>query len=124
MKREVRSIVLTTLWISFSEFIRNEVIWKSFWTTHFESLGLRFQTRPINGFLWICWSMLYAIGIKRLMRKFSTKEVFVVTWIFGFIMMWIPLYNLQVLPHQLLVPAVPLSMLEVYVAIEILRRTS
>jgi hypothetical protein len=43
MKKSIIPIFLATLWISISEFARNEFVLKSFWIEHYESLGLSFS---------------------------------------------------------------------------------
>jgi hypothetical protein len=41
-------IVLSALWISISEFVRNEILLKSFWLEHYQSLGLVFPSEPVK----------------------------------------------------------------------------
>ncbi|MCB9813264.1 MAG: hypothetical protein H6772_02545 [Pseudomonadales bacterium] len=116
LKKIVLALVFTTLWISFSEFLRNELLFKSYWINHFESLGLIFKTLVINGFLWVIWSFCLAFLILKLLQKFSFKETIFLSWIPAFLMMWITMYNLQVLPFTLLLFAIPLSLLEIYIS--------
>lgn len=49
IKKSILIIFLTTIWISISEFVRNTFLIHSYWTTHFQSLGLTFPEQPING---------------------------------------------------------------------------
>jgi hypothetical protein len=125
MSNNLKSITLAlglaTLWITISEFVRNEFLFKSYWSNHFESLGLSFKTLPINGILWLIWSFGLAFLIFRLLKKFSFKETILLSWITAFVMMWITTYNLQVLPLGLLLFAIPLSLFEVYVAGRIIK---
>jgi hypothetical protein len=106
----------------FFEFVRNEFLLKHYWTNHFESLGLTFETLPINGMLWTVWSMFLAYMIFKLLQKFSFKETAALSWLTAFVMMWITSYNLQVLPISLLLFAVPLSLLEVAVAVFLIKK--
>ena len=62
------------------------------------------------------WSFLLAFILCFLLQKFSWLFTLVLAWIGGFAMMWIVMYNLQVLPMKLLFVAIPLSILEVAVA--------
>lgn len=117
-------ILLSGLWITTSEFVRNELLFKSYWVEHYESLGLEFVTKPVNGIIWTIWSFLFAALIFVLLKKFSIKETLLIAWSIGFVLMWLVSYNLQVLPLQLLIFAVPLSMLEVGVAIGFLKLSS
>jgi hypothetical protein len=42
IKKPISPVVLATFWISISEFVRNEFILKSYWTDHYEGMGLYF----------------------------------------------------------------------------------
>ena len=116
MKKNILAITLATLWITLSEFIRNEFLFKQYWIDHFDSIGLTFETLPSNGILWIVWSGILAYIIFKLLEKFSFKETICITWGAAFVMMWITIYNLQTLPLTLLYIAIPLSLLEIFVA--------
>ena len=116
MKKKALSILITGIWITISEFVRNELLFKNYWIDHFNSIGLEFETQPLNGILWMVWSFILAYIISRLIQKFSFKETIFLSWLPAFLMMWITIYNLQTLPLQLLLFAVPLSLLEVFVA--------
>jgi len=116
MKKTILAIFLAGLWITASEFIRNELLFKSFWVNHFNSLGLKFETLPINGILWMVWSFLFAYFILKLLEVFSFGKTFWLSWLAAFVMMWITIYNLQVLPMGILIAAIPLSILEITVA--------
>lgn len=115
-KRAVMAIVISTLWISGFEFLRNEILLKDVWVSHYNSLGLGFPSEPINGLVWGLWSLLLAIMISVLARKQTLSETVLIAWIFAFVMMWVVIGNLSVLPTNLLLFAVPLSLIEVYVA--------
>jgi hypothetical protein len=121
MKKSILKIALAGIWITFSEFLRNELIFKSYWVDHFQSLGLEFKTLPVNGIFWMVWSFLLAYVIYKLMKVFSIKETIMVSWIAAFVMMWITVFNLQVLPLTLLIFAVPLSLVEVGVGVMIIK---
>lgn len=116
-----KRIVAAGIWITFSEFFRNEVLLKEHWIEHYRKLGLLFQTQPTNGILWIFWSFLLAISLCLLLKRLSRFEAGVVSWVMSFLLMWITLYNLQVLPGSILFFALPLSLLEVFIAIKILK---
>jgi hypothetical protein len=115
-------ILLAGIWITLSEFFRNEIILKNFWIDHYGNLNLKFETLPINGILWTVWSFLLAIFIFKLSQKFSKFETIMITWLVSFLMMWITLYNLQVFPISILSIAIPLSIFEVYLSYVIVKR--
>jgi hypothetical protein len=122
MKKTLLPIAVAGIWITASEFVRNEFLLKSYWVGHFEALGLRFETLPLNGMLWMVWSFILAYLIFRLLQKFHFWEAICLAWLPAFAMMWITIYNLQVLPLMLLVFAVPLSLIEVAVAALIIKK--
>ncbi len=123
-KRSILSVLLATIWISISEFFRNEILLKSYWTTHYQNLGLVFPAEPVNGAVWGLWSLFLAIFIFLLSRRFSFRETIFLAWFSGFVLMWIVIGNLNVLPSGLLLYAVPLSLLEVFLAAFIIDRIS
>lgn len=116
MRTRLLSLALAGLWITLSEFLRNEILFKGQWVARYAALGLTFETRPLNGILWTVWSFALAFVLDQLMGRFSFKSAVALTWLAAFVLMWITLFNLQVLPPRLLLAAVPLSLLEVVVA--------
>lgn len=118
MKR-ILSVLLITVWISFSEFLRNEILFKSFWINHYRSLGLIFPDSPQNGLIWGVWALCFASCLVVLDAKFSFVQSILLNWTLGFVLMWIVIGNLGVLPIGLLFYAVPLSLLEVTVSVYI-----
>jgi hypothetical protein len=124
LKKTVLPIVLATIWISLSEFIRNELLFKSYWTDHYQSLGLVFPSEPVNGALWGVWSLLFAIAIYSISKKFSLFKTTLLSWFVAFVLMWVVVGNLGVLPFSLLTFAVPLSLLETFIAALILKKSS
>ena len=122
MKRAVSRIGFATVWIIFSEFVRNQLLFVAYWRDHYTSLGISFPETPIHGAVWGLWSLTFAIVIYVISQKFSFKETAVLGWIFGFVMMWLVIGNLGVLPYGLLWFAIPLSILEVVVATFIVTR--
>jgi len=124
MKKTVLPILLATIWISISEFVRNEFIAKSYWMEHYEKLGLVFPAEPVNGAVWGLWSLLFAIVIFIISKKFSLLQTTFLSWFVGFVLMWIVAWNLSVQPVGILVIAVPLSLLEAFVASAIIKKLS
>lgn len=121
------AIFAATAWIGLSEFVRNELLFKSYWVDHYAELGLSFPSEMLNNAVWGVWSLAMAILIYVLLTKFSRWHTVALVWFAAFIMMWLVVGNLGVLPMNLLLFAVPLSLLEVVVAtiiIEKITRTS
>ncbi|PJZ51370.1 hypothetical protein [Leptospira adleri] len=117
-------VLATAAWITASEFFRNEILFKSYWVLHYESKGLRFPSEPINGAVWILWSFFLAVVLYILSRKFTLTQTFLFGWFVGFVLMWIVVWNLGMLPSGLLIYAVPLSLLEIFLGSIIVKRLS
>ncbi len=114
--KPVLAILLATIWISISEFVRNHLLFKSYWTSHYQGLGITFPSAPVNGAMWGVWSLLFAIAIYYIAQKFSLLQTTLLSWFMAFVMMWVAIGNLGVLPYGLLLFAVPLSLLEAFIA--------
>lgn len=124
LKKTILPVLLSTIWISISEFVRNEVLLKSYWTNHYQNLGLTFPSAPINGAMWGVWSLLFAIAIFIISKKFSMIHTAFLSWFVGFVLMWVVIGNMGVLPYGLLYAAVPLSLLEAFLAAFIIKKLS
>ena len=116
LRKTVLPILLATVWISISEFVRNEVFLKSYWVEHYSSMGLTFPSEPINGAVWGIWSLLFAIAIFIMAKKFTLVQTTMLSWFAGFVLMWVVVGNMGVFPFRILYVAVPLSLLEAFVA--------
>jgi hypothetical protein len=117
-------VLAATIWISASEFFRNELWLKHYWVEHYAGLGLKFPSAPINGMVWGCWSLAFAIAIAALLSRFSLLRATALAWFMGFVLMWLVIGNLGVLPYAILVYAAPLSLIETAVAAWIIDRIS
>lgn len=116
MKKTVLPILLATIWISVSEFVRNTFLLHEYWTEHYQKLGMIFPEKPINGAIWGVWSLCFAIAIYILSQKFSLLQTTLLSWFVGFSFMWLVTGNLGVLPYGILPIAIPLSVLEAFLA--------
>jgi hypothetical protein len=116
MKKILLSALLAGIWINVSEFLRNEVLFKSYWLTKYQGLDLTFPSEPINASMWVVWAFIFGLVIAYLSTKLNAIQTTIVTWIIGFVLMWVVLWNLAVLPKGLLLIAAPWSFMEVYIA--------
>jgi hypothetical protein len=116
LKKTIFPVLLATIWISFSEFFRNEYLVKSFWIEHYYNLEIKFPSAPVNGAIWGIWSLMFAITVFILAKKFTLIQVTILSWFSSFAMMWIVIGNLGVLPYGLLWYAIPLSIFESFIA--------
>ncbi|HMW33648.1 MAG TPA: hypothetical protein PLH27_01035 [bacterium] len=122
LKKEGVPVLLASLWIGVSEFLRNEIFFKTYWTNHYLSLGLKFPSDPINGAIWGVWSVFLAILIYVLTSRFSLFQAWLIAWFGGFVLMWIVIGNMGVLPSGILYFAIPWSLLEVLGGALIIRK--
>lgn len=124
MKKTILPIFATFIWISLTLFLRNEVLLKDYWVSHYQDLGITFPSEPVNGIVWVIWSLLYAIAFYIFSRKYSLVNTALIAWFTGFLMMEIVVGNLGVLPFGILVYAIPMSLVEVFGASFIVHRLS
>lgn len=110
--KPVITVLAATLWIAVSEFLRNEFFLKGYWIQHYRSLGLIFPSAPVNGVIWGIWSLIYALTIFIVSKRFTYIQTFLLSWMSGFVLMWLVTGNLGILPPDILFFAVPLSLLE------------
>ena len=74
--------------------------------------------------MWGIWSMCFAIAIYLISRKFSLVQTTLISWFSGFVLMWMVLGNMGVLPVKIMYMAIPLSLLEVFLATFIIVKLS
>jgi hypothetical protein len=110
--RSIGAVIVTGIWVNASEFIRNEVLLKTYWVDHYKSLGMTFPSESKNGMIWVAWGFLFAIAIYSISRKFNLIQTALISWFMAFVLMWVVTLNLNVLPISILTYAVPLSLLE------------
>lgn len=111
--RAILAIALAGVWINGFEFLRNQVLLISVWREHYGSMGLAFPSEPVNGLLWVAWGFIMAGLMFGLTRKFCPGMATLLAWPMAFALMWIVLWNLDVLPLGILPLAIPMSLVEV-----------
>jgi len=116
IKKTVLPILVATIWISISEFVRNTFLVRNFWIEHYQNLRLTFPEQPINGAVWGIWSLCFAIAIFIFSKKYTLIQTTFLSWFVGFVLMWLVIGNLGVLPLGILSIAIPLSLLEAFLA--------
>lgn len=122
IRKTVLPVLLATLWISVSEFVRNQFLLQTYWAEHYQKMGQVFPTEPVNGMVWGLWSLVFALVIYLIAGKFSLMQTTVLAWVIGFVMMWLVIGNLGVLPWGILPVAIPLSALEAFLASWIIKK--
>jgi len=122
--RRILAVVLCGIWVNASEFFRNEILLKTQWDGYYRSMGLVFPSAPLNGLIWMIWGFLFALAIYLMTRRFSLVQSALLSWSMAFVLMWLVIFNLSVLPLSILVFAVPLSLLETFLGAYICIRIS
>lgn len=111
--RAILAVLCSTMWISLNEFLRNQVLLLDRWSDKYSSMGLTFPGDPVNGAIWGVWALCLSVLLHFLSRRTSLPEAAVLGWLFGFVLMWLVIGNLGVLPFGILPYAIPWSMIEV-----------
>ncbi|MBU0660891.1 hypothetical protein KKG22_01775 [Patescibacteria group bacterium] len=122
MKKTILSVFFAGLWINFFEFFRNEFLLKSFWTNHYEAIGMPYPGAWYNGLVWGIWGFAFAYAIYVIYKKHSFWSAVWLSWFVGFVLMWLVVGNMGIFPLNILWYAVPMSVLEVLVAMKIYQR--
>jgi hypothetical protein len=121
-KKTILPILLTGIWINISETLRWEFIVKNYWIEHYQNLNLVFPVELSNNLTWMTWGFLFAAIIFILSKKFNTIQTTFLSWFLVFVMLWIVLWNVEILPKSMLWIVAPLSLLEAYVGALICRK--
>ncbi|MFT3738667.1 MAG: hypothetical protein QM786_07895 [Breznakibacter sp.] len=95
---------------------------RSFVEIHYGKLGLLFPAQSINGAVWGIWSLCFSVAIVVAAKKYTLLQTTLIAWLIGFVMVWLALWDLNVLPLTILPIAVPLSFLETFMASFIVRK--
>ena len=122
LRKTILPIFLTGIWINISETVKWEFLIKGYWIEHYQNLNLIFPTELINNITWMIWGFLYATIILYLSKKFSLIQTTLISWLAVFIMMWVVVWNIGILPVELLWSNVPLTLIETFIAVLICKR--
>ncbi|HMU70357.1 MAG TPA: hypothetical protein PK511_00585 [Chitinophagales bacterium] len=114
VKKTIVPVLLSTVWISVNEFIRNQLVLQNYWTDHYNNLGITFPAEPVNGAVWGIWSLLFAVAILIISKRFSLRDTTLLSWLVGFVLMWVVIGNMGVLPTGILIFAIPWSLVEAF----------
>ena len=123
-KKTILPILLTGIWINISETIRWILIVESYWINHYQEMGLVFPTGIWHGMIWMIWGFIFAVVIFILSKKFTLLQTTFLSWFSVFVMLWIVLGNVNMLPAGMLWIVIPLSFLETLIGAWICKRFS
>lgn len=114
-KKTIFPILLVGIWINISETIRWLFLIESYWIEHYQKMHLVFPNEPVNAIIWMIWGFLFAIIIFVLSKKFNLLQTALISWLAVFVMLWVVLWNINVLPVKILWYVIPLSFFEAYI---------
>ena len=120
--KTILAVVQAGVWVGLCEFLRNQFVLSSVWQNRYQALGLEFPSGPVNGMMWMVWSLLMAGTTFAISRRFGLWQTTFITWVLGYVMMWVVIWNLSVLPFGILPVAVPWSFVEALGAAFICRK--
>jgi hypothetical protein len=115
-------VALAGIWVVLCEFLRNQFLLIEQWQSHYQGMGLAFPSQPVNGMMWMVWSLLLAGTAFAISRRFGLWQTTFLAWVMAFVMMWVVIWNLSVLPVATLPIAVPWSFVEALGAAFICRK--
>jgi hypothetical protein len=115
-------MVLAGIWVGLCEFVRNQFLLVSQWQGHYRGMGLEFLSKPVNGMMWMVWSFLMAGMVYAISRRFNLWQTTFIAWVMGYVMMWVVIWNLSVLPVGILPVAIPFSFVDALGAAFICRK--
>lgn len=114
-KKIILPILVTGIWINLSETIRWIFLIESYWIEHYKELNLVFPNEPVNMVTWMFWGFCFATIIFILSKKYKLWQAATLSWFVAFVMMWIVVWNVGVLPVKMLWINIPLSLFEAFI---------
>lgn len=115
IKKTIVPILVTGIWINISETLRWMFLVESFWLEKYQDLNLSFPNETINMIVWMLWGFCHATVIFILSRKYNLFQITFLSWFVAFVMMWLVVWNVGVLPTGMLWFNVPMSLLEAFI---------
>ena len=115
LKKTIFPILLVGIWINISETIRWIFLIESLWIEYYQKMGLVFPNESANAIIWVIWGFIFAIILYILSKRFNPVQTALISWLVVFVMLWIVLWNINILPIKILGYVVPLSLFEAYI---------
>lgn len=115
LKKTILPILLTGIWLNVSGTIRWIYLIEPYWLEKYNYLNLVFPSEPINNIIWMIWGFMFAMVIFILSKKFNLIQTTLLSWFMVYVMMWVIVWNVGVLPTGMLWMNIPLSLLDAYV---------
>ena len=123
-KKTILPIILIGLWINISITIGWILILEGYWIEKYQSLNLVFPTGLINNITWMIWGFMLATIIFIISKKFSLWQTTFLAWFVAFIMMWVIVWNVGVLPTGMLLFNIPNTLFITFIGALICKRVA
>jgi len=114
-KTAIWHIIIISLWINIAETLRWILFSQSHFMEHYQRLNLVLPFGPIVLILWLLWGILLSVVIYTISKKYTLLQTVGIIWIMAYLMVWIALYNLNVLPVSMLWLVIPLSFINIII---------
>jgi len=115
LKKTIFPILLVGIWINISETIRWFFLIESLWIEYYQKMDLVFPNESANAIIWVIWGFIFAVILYILSKRFNPVQTALISWLVVFVMLWIVLWNINILPIKILFYVVPLSLFEAYI---------
>ncbi len=116
-KKSIWQILIVSLWINIFETLRWLLFAKPDIDMHFRTANLVLPNEPLNNILWLIWGIIIAVMIFIISKKYKALQTTFIVWITVYVMHWIALWNMAVLPINILWLAVPLTFINVLIGV-------
>lgn len=113
--KTIWQIFLVSIWLNIFETLRWMLFAKPEIDMHFKAANIVLPNEPINNLLWLIWGIIIAVMVFIVSKKFKVLQTTFIVWITVYVMHWIALWNMAVLPINILWLAVPLTFINVLV---------
>jgi len=124
IKKTILPIILIGLWINISITIGWMLILEGYWIEKYQSLNLVFPTGLINNITWMIWGFMLATIIFIISKKFSLWQTTFLAWFVAFIMMWVIVWNVGILPTGMLLFNIPNTLFITFIGALICKRVA
>ena len=124
IKKAILPILLTGIWLNISGTIRWIFLIEPYWIEKYKNMNLVLPSELINNITWMIWGFMFAIMIFIISRKFDLIQSTLLSWFAAYAMMWVIIWNVGVLPTEMLWINIPLSLFDAFVGALICKKIS
>lgn len=116
-QKTIWQIFLVSIWINIFETLRWILFAKPDIEVYFKSNNFLLPNESLNNILWLVWGVIIAVMIFIISKRYKVLQTTFIIWITVYVMHWIALWNMAVLPIKILFLAIPLTFINVLVGV-------